>query len=366
MSLPVAFDDLSADTLRDELVQLPQPAAAAPDSVPARPVRFVNLILDHSAFIRGIGNIKRWFSSDYIRANRSPSDPENIVVCIYVPAFTLHEFDYAKKGTSMMATNAREAIRFIDKLVEHEYHMLVPESPAEAGTCFRLVIEGPKDAGPEWNKCAKFKVHTPKIKEFPNYKTMFDNNRMGLRPLVTDVDDFTSPDHFSGNPIQYENSASYQLAVANSENTAEMPKRLRYLMRLCIFKRYIEKHEIKDLLEEWKVVTEDAITRIWTRSFGMECINVNEAELLMFEGYDVSGKRSTPHDYMARDEGFTRQIDTTQYKYMLVNGHSGSRNKQWVQAEKTLGVNGEYVRKERFDAINYAPRGDGKLWKRKK
>ena len=36
------------------------------------------------------------------------------------------------------------------------------------------------------------------------------------------------------------------------------------------------------------MVTEDPITKIWAKSYGIDCLNVNEAELLIFQNYDVN------------------------------------------------------------------------------
>lgn len=63
--------------------------------------RTYNFIVTPSAFVGGIGNIKQWYN-DY-DCN------------FFIPAYTLKELDFLKKGVSLIATNARESIRFIDK-----------------------------------------------------------------------------------------------------------------------------------------------------------------------------------------------------------------------------------------------------------
>ncbi|OWB74290.1 hypothetical protein B5S31_g4078 [[Candida] boidinii] len=60
-----------------------------------------NFIVTPSAFVGGIGNIKQWYN-DY-DCN------------FFIPTYTLKELDFLKKGVSLIATNARESIRFIDK-----------------------------------------------------------------------------------------------------------------------------------------------------------------------------------------------------------------------------------------------------------
>ena len=125
------------------------------------------------------------------------------------------------------------------------------------------------------------------------------------------------------NDIQYENSNSYQNAAANSDNLAEMPVRLRYLIRTCVYKRFIEntKPKATNELEEWKLVTEDSIAKTWAKSFGIDCVNVNEAELLIFQNYDVNLFRLY-NPYANDRDNFDpstnilqNTIDTTLYSY---------------------------------------------------
>ncbi|ODV78097.1 nonsense-mediated decay protein 4 [Suhomyces tanzawaensis NRRL Y-17324] len=367
--------------------------AGSTNSEPDVPTRSVNIILDHTAFVRGIGNIKRWFNEEYVKANHSHDLDTKILLNMYIPSYTLHEFDFVKKGISMTATNAREAIRFIDKFIEKE----------EQGTVsllgqlvHRIYLESPREAGPNWEKCQKYQVHTPKIRDFPNFKTKFDSHLLGHQPVMErkghdDLDDLTN--NFSNsfslreshktNDIQYENSASYQNALANSDQDAIMPARLRYLIRSCIYKRFIEKSVSKNPAEQWKLVTEDPITKIWARCFGIDCFNVNETEVLMFQNHDVNliELYNPLLDFSAHDEGehesniLRSTIDTTQYRYESIDQRPKFKNVAGAKARKRktrqvdgvvregYGVAGDQVKMERFDAINYAPRGTGELWK---
>lgn len=378
----------------EEIHNLAEPS----NSYTKNKARIVNVILDHSSFVRGIGNIKRWFNQEYVKANMDPKSDEDVFLNIYIPSYTLHEFDYAKKGTSMMATNAREAIRFIDKIFEKDLNAECGQtSDLEVSTkkpiIYDVYIESPDESGPSWSECIKYKVHSPKIKEFPNFKTKFDSNLIGQHPHLSGE---TLEDHFDEpgyggfkqssklNDIQYENSQSYQNALANADNLAEMPTRLRYLIRSCIYKRYIERRSSNNPLEEWKLVTEDPITKVWASSFGIDCMNVNEAELLIFQSYDVNRfQLYDPHRNFSVDDEkeapnsiLQNAIDTTLYSYTKIDQPAKNRNKKTKNSHKKPNkpkhfngvVNDGYadstgVKKERFDAINYAPRGTGELWK---
>lgn len=362
--------------------------------------RHVLFIIDHLAFVRGIGNIKRWFNRDYIHTSVTGTPaPTNgdaatpnanpIDLTIFIPLYTLHEFDYVKKGTLMQATNAREAIRFVDHLFETE------DDLDNQYIRYHLLIESPRESGPAWPQCLKYKVHTPQVGEFPNYKTQFDSNLLG---------------HVDEDGIQYENLVRYQEAHDHADQPAEMPTRLRYLIRPCIFKRFIE----SNATGEFKLVTEDPITKIWAQLFGIDCLNVNEAELLMFKEYDISNANYDPHRSLG-DEPIAHTmhltIDTTRYEYSHAKEYhppkANKGDKRQKSKKKTadttnttktdtaktktdttkddlkplakpktrkprrirqpirdvVNENGDPVKRERFDVINYAPRGQGMLWK---
>lgn len=367
--------------------------------------RQVRLILDHTAFVRGIGNIKRWFNEDYVNQNFRKSD-EVVCLNLYIPSYTLHEFEFVKKGTSITATNAREAIRFVDKYLETDF-----EEDEQTKLKYNLLLETPDDSVPHWGQCLKYKIHSPRIREFPNFRTKLDSNVLGQGAGRSEYGgDYDDDDAFSQafgsslsisqrekvNDIQYENSASYQNALENSNKLAEMPIRLRYLIRTCIFKRFVERKQIepRNELEEWKLVTEDPIAKIWARSFGIDCLNVNEAELLLFQNYDVNLYNPyNPHNNFLNEEQYDpasnilqNTIDTTLYTYRDAhqeppsissrgrgNNYRGgrkTRNNNWarlpteyVVQEARQESDGTLVKKEKFGAINYAPRTKGDLWK---
>ncbi|KAI5960141.1 NMD4 [Candida pseudojiufengensis] len=375
--------------------------------------RQVKLILDQTAFVRGIGNIKRWFNDDYINSNFNKNS-EPILLELHIPSYTLHEFEFVKKGTSISATNAREAIKFIDNHLEnYNYQYNTPNNHDnhhdEKKITYNVNLETPNDSTPSWNSCLKYKVYSPKIKDFPNYKTRFDSSL--LRQLPSQQDDAYENDHHKYKSkserknsfhddkfqIHYENSPSYQNALEHSDSYAEMPPRLKYLLRTCIYKRFLEKPSSNHQkpwksIEEWKLVTEDSITKIWAQSFGIDCVNVNEAELLIFQNYDVNSFKIY-NPFALNDDDFEfnnvlqSKIDTTElYQYQKMdqtppkihhksNTYRG-RRKQSNKAPKTYistegavheepdytSANG-FIKKEKFQAINYAPRGHGQLWR---
>lgn len=303
--------------------------------------RDVNFVLDHTAFTKGIGNIKRWFNEDYVQTENSQKKPR---LNLFIPTYTLHEFDYARRGLTMTASNAREAIAFIDQIsegiekapLEYEIHL------GDEGISSQLT----------WDTCRKYQVHEPVIGEFPNYRTQYGSSKPGLYDEV----------------IAYENSQSYQSAAAHAEEPAQMPARLRYIITPCL--------GIRDKKTKWVLVTEDDITRIWARSFGIECMNVTEAELMLFKGYDVNNIRQfdpnrTIIDQSGPNSILQETIDTTVYPYQLTSSSRPKKAQKAKKNDKKLApktivgatTDEEGIKKERFDAINHAPRGSGKLWR---
>lgn len=361
----------------DELAKYIQEKAPDGTNAPPPAVRAVNFILDHSAFVRGIGNVKRWFNKEYVEKN-FVGRHEQVHLNIFIPTYTLHEFDFVKKGTSMLATNAREAIRFIDRFFEagddnadgfgHNWRENIE---TDSPITYNLYIEGPAEGYPSWAQCMKYKTHSPLIKEFPNFKTKFDSNLIGAE------DDWAHDfDSVRSNDIKYENSSSYQMALKQANHEAEMPKRLKYLIRSCVYKQRVE------ALGPWQLITEDPITKIWLKSFGIDCLNVNEAELLIFQSHDINhaGPVDPRYDFYnpARLEyepegGILHStVDTSSYSYTTMKTKRAKDKR--AAPERVAGVVGSYqqyytgdeVKREKFDAINYAPRGKGELWVPKK
>lgn len=366
--------------------------------------RSVNLILDPSAFTGGIGNIKRWYNKEYVegrlKSHKKSKNNRNetIEVNIYIPSYTLHEFDYLKKGTSMIATYARQSIKFIDELFESNLTSLSLNDRFN----INLAIESPQERGPPWPQCLSYQVHSPKVKEFPNFRTKFDSSYIGQKfednNNVYDGEnhdsDFNSSLNQTSNKIndiQYENSASYLNAAANAENFAVMPARLKYLISSCIFKKFIQNESTNnsERLNDWILVSEDSITQIWARSFGVDCMNVNEAELLLFQKYDVNrlynpASTFTLDDDIQANSILQDTIDTSLYAYTKLDdpnsrkkntqrgkkNHTNRQNRRkednfirGVTNDSAYNIKGELIKKERFDSINYAPRGKGELWK---
>ncbi|EGV60500.1 hypothetical protein CANTEDRAFT_116559 [Yamadazyma tenuis ATCC 10573] len=342
----------------------------------------INLILDPSAFTKGIGNIKRWYKDEYIQSRSEHIKDTKVILNLYIPSYTLHEFDYLQRGTSMTAFFARKSIRFIDELYENNQTSqdITPKFQVN------LSIEAPFERGPRWKDCQEYQVIRPKVKDFPNFKTKFDSSLARRKAedfgdLTNDINTKLSTSASSKvNDIQYENSESFSQAAATSEDYAQIPAKLRYLVSSCIFKKFIQPNDFTNVMEEWKVVSEDAITQVWMRSFGVDAMNVNEAELLIFKSYDVNRLFNPHKDFTLEDNVkpnsiFQEIIDTSEYRNKELGdpfrGHRSFRKRstkkdQPNQIEKPISVDAceDPVTQQSFDYISYAPRKvEGELWK---
>ena len=318
--------------------------------------RYVNLILDHSAFVRGLGNIKRWFNRNYV--NENISDPKEVIyLTIFIPSYTLHEFEYVKKGTSMQAINAKEAIRFIDKILDRD---LNAHSVDDCPVFYDIVIESTMDSRPSWDKCLSYKVQTPKVADFPNYyenRISRTNNEENLKEAGAEN-------------------------IQDEDAPVDLPGRLKHLIRSCIQKDFIEGRGKRANRKEWKLVTEDATTSVWLTCYGVECMNVNAAEIFLFRNHNVnlleqydSSKNFNSEDSVPSNNILQNVVDTTLYSYSSYgerNGitfQKGNRKQRRPQksdgivAKKSTSDYGPRIKKEKFNAINYAPRGQGELWK---
>lgn len=371
------FEDLNASVSQ---VQVPN-------------VRTVNLILDNSSFIRGFGNIKRWFDQDYIKSQLMQEEKhprDRIQLNIYLPSYTLHELEYLRKGTSMLATNARKALSFIDKIFDNEgtqgsfdsnfvenVELRDTEDRPKVETPLRynVYIEYRDGSFPDWNKCLPFKLHELQVNDFPYHQTKFASNEL-LGSLTFDPD---APEQVVEGPLQ-------------------TPSRLKHLIRSCVFKQYLEaRSSSSSAREQWKLITEDTVTRVWANSFGIDCLNVNEAELLIFQSMDITSFNvktegqdfNLEHDVFDQPEkGLLHQrIDTTAYEYHDISNRialqqlseaeaTGNAKKPKEKNNKlkskkiekgppivSSGAKGDELKKEDFEMINFAPRVKGKLWK---
>lgn len=352
--------------------------SATPQPTVPTPPRNVYFILDPSACTLGIGNLQRWLDRDFVQSQLS----ENVHLHLYVLQYTLRELDFQRRGPMVGSTAAHEAIKFIDGLYEREASGLsgvsarvMYEGPAEdrtvedrtedetaenagqgkasaegslesgighpvngngAGdarqnTCaipFSIYIEDAPPQFPSWEKCLKYRMWHPRQSDLPH-----------VQPVEEQAD-----------------------------QSAEMPARLRNLIRLCAYMcKMPPRAQPAEPGAHWKLVSEDQGTKVWATSFGIDCLNVNEAELLLFHAEDETlfAPVNPGADFFLPEDVFDRpppsdlhrRVDTTAYPYESIwrkeDANRGKKRGDHCKPPFTV-VNG--VCYEEFDQINYAPR----------
>ncbi|KAH3674438.1 hypothetical protein WICMUC_003275 [Wickerhamomyces mucosus] len=286
-------------------------------------------ILDVSAFTKGLGTIKRWIES-----------PERDVV-LFIPRYTIHELDFLKKGVDMIARNARESIRFIEKTISDE-SISLNDHP--------LKLETPDDIGPNWKKCKNYKVKSPKASELGFVSILLPDKRPDI--VMYEQDLLDDQNNFCGNEKEINH-------ISNKDPKVELPNRYKYLLRPVIKKSHLDS-------EDWKLISDDPITRIWCESFGVKCITLGEAEGLIFtarnrslslnhglERLSIQKNANEVHDPKSDDGQHTGLKKKSRNK--------GRRGKKLDAPVVNTEINGA-VRLEKYNSITYAPRGEGKLW----
>ncbi|WPK26992.1 hypothetical protein PUMCH_004363 [Australozyma saopauloensis] len=339
---------------------LEPPKDVTDDKKPQR--RDVHFILDHSACTLGLGNIERWFNKDF--AQSQTPHPEHIHLHLYVPQYTLRELDFQRRGPMVGISLAQEAIKLIDSLFEAEAsvggsgnedvlgdELELVDAPQntefDLANCpiqFNIHIEEISQLYPSWENCLRYRMWHPKQGDLPHIHIANEEEQM--------------------------------------ERQAEISLRLKNLIRSCI---YMTKMKHKDQPapsgDHWRLVTEDQATKVWATSFGVDCLNVNEAELLLFHANDVTRfelvnpgaeffSEQDVFDRQAPAVGLHKKVDTTEYRYESIekkNDEKGKKKGKKSSAKKKdakdgaenvkpafVKVNG--VSYEDFDQINYAPR----------
>lgn len=299
----------------------PAHAKAEPQHSASDNDREVNFVMDPSAFLLGLGNIKRWFQTEYFRTQLK-NKAERLQLGVYLPTYTLNELNHQRRGQTMSSTKAREALSFIDHMLDEE------GEPLNESLLYAVILDDANDRLISWEACFKYQIESVPA---------------GLPANVTKVE------HVNDFGEAY---------VVENDNNVRVPARLRYLIRSCIHMKGAKN------AKQWKLVTEDATTKAWATNFGIDCLNINEAELLLFQGRDLTTLDIRPEGadffadtdiYQQETDALHKRINTTAYKY-----HPWLEGKKESKPYTALYRDGVYV--ERFDMVTYAPRDDV-LWR---
>lgn len=283
---------------------------------PSMPLRELNFIIDTSAFLQGLGNVKRWFDATYATAQIKKyqgNGAEPVVLNCYIPGNTLKELNYFKRNSSIEGPDAKRALKFIDHVLDLNNGMSAYDdedsSSHENGILitYNIDVEERSASYPSWNMALRYAIH----KDWPH----------------------------------------------------EIDLGSKFLIRSCISKVFLDKTSGSS----WRVITENK-ARHCINLFGIDCLNVNEAELLLFRALDVTlAQPPAPgagfnYQYdMYDNANIMTKIDTSLYGYRYIADQNRASG---MVDENTHGnvvrPSGRVV--EDFDSVNYESRPKGTLW----
>ncbi len=195
-----------------------------------------HFILDTSVLTKTIMTIKRW------------SETPDIV--FLVPLSTLHELDRLKSGVSTLNINARESVRFIERLLKQD------ENISSGGSNHASVKIQKRNEVIFWKKCDAYLQRRPKQVEF---NTVFnpalkESETLNLKKQALEKDEFNGPDAKIGNKTRsLLEAVLYQIhwGAKNQDNIKE-PKL-------------------------WSLITEDEEVKIWAEAYGIKTLSIEAA-----------------------------------------------------------------------------------------
>lgn len=247
-------------------------------------------ILDPSALVYGgVGKIKEWVAT----AQRQ----NQFQIVFYVPLYTLKELDFLKKVFNpLISANARESIRFIDEQIsgvfdgfENEkdfidfetYNQMKSQSTITDGPLtgktpspVTFILETENNVGPSWQIASGYRRSTPLVKDMPkpiNGSSTQGQLGVDTQKKVIGVFGNNIPGTFN---VSKQDKHQLNNVQVQTKDKAVVPIRLKYLIRSCIQKQYIENKRSPKI--QWQVICEDATTAIWLKSFGLTVKSVNE------------------------------------------------------------------------------------------
>ena len=151
-----------------------------------------------------------------------------------------------------------------------------------------FILESERNVGPDWKIASGYRRSTPLLSELPKPINGFSSRGQLVnddgRNFAVGVFGNNIPGSFNvsakNNNIHAanSNSATNPSYVGDSEK-AIVPIRLKFLIRSCIQKQYIEGKFLKeDERITWNVICEDATTSIWLKNFGLKVKTLNNVQ----------------------------------------------------------------------------------------
>ena len=219
-----------------------------------------------------------------------------------------------------------------------------------------FILESKDSIGPDWKIASGYRRSTPLLSELPkpingfsskgqfnhdNRKKLvgvFGNNIPGTFNMMKSKNDdiensygFYDNDNNNNNNNNNGNGNS----IDNESNgKAIVPIRLKYFIRSCIQKQFIENKHLPDEFKiNWDIICEDATTTIWLKSFGLNVKTLNEIQK-DFDNYSGGNKSK-----LLFDPNSGSFIDTTEQKKSNDDNNKGRNNNRNKNRNKNRNRN---------------------------
>jgi hypothetical protein len=189
-----------------------------------------------------------------------------------------------------------------------------------------FIVENENSSGPDWKIASGYRRSTPLISQLPapingsssqgqfnhdNRKKVvgvFGNNIPGTFNMIKMKNNDSLAygyggdrnNHGFGNKHGIHDQSTRYVGDSNDETSpdekAVVPIRLKYFIRSCIQKHYIENKNLReDQKIKWDIICEDATTAIWLKSFGLDVKTLNEVQK-EFDGFSGGSKANVLFD----------------------------------------------------------------------
>lgn len=204
-----------------------------------------------------------------------------------------------------------------------------------------FILEPERSVGPDWKIASGYRRSTPLLSDLPKPINGFSSRGQ----LVNDDNRNFAVGVFGNNiPGSFNVSAksnnSHAVNATNPSSNGDgekavVPLRLKFLIRSCIQKQYIESKSLKE--EEriiWNVICEDATTTIWLKNFGLTVKTLNDVQ----DDFDkFSGGLGAK---VLFDPSSGKLVETTSAKFnrKTVNKKAGGAKGQRVKSKEGLNL----------------------------
>lgn len=150
-----------------------------------------------------------------------------------------------------------------------------------------FILEHDQNIGPDWKIASGFRRYTPLLSDLPKPINGYsskgqmindDNRKYTVGVFGNNIPGSFNMSKNSNNSYENNNNNNNNTNT-NDDEKAVVPLRLKFLIRSCIQKQYIEnknKNENKKI--NWDIICEDSTTSIWLKSFGLSVKSLNEIQ----------------------------------------------------------------------------------------